>query len=124
MGASLEIIHKAKQKRLKIKEIPCSILYENIKHSKNPISHGSDLIESILWSRIWKKPLAFLGVIGIIVFGVGFFSAIQTLIFYTLYKKIIISWAILSLGGLLTGLLLLITATIVYLLKRGLEETR
>ena len=124
MGASLEIIHKAKQKKLKIKEIPCSILYEDTKHSKNPLSHGSDLVESILWSRIWRRPLTFLGILGIIMSGIGIFSSIQTLILYTAGGQISLSWTILSLGSLLCGLLLLITATIVYLLKRGLEEIK
>lgn len=124
MGASLEIIRKAKQNKLKIKEIPCSILYEDTKHSKNPLSHGSALIENILWSRIWKNPLSSLGVLGFIVFGIGFFSSIQTLVIFAIGGNIPFGWAILSLSGLLGGLLILITATIVYLLKRGLEETR
>ena len=124
MGASLEIIHKAKQKKLKIKEIPCRVLYKGTKHSKHPLFHASDLVGSILWSRIWRRPLTFLGILGIIMSGIGIFSSIQTLVLYSIGKQISLSWAILSLGGLLVGLLLLITATIVYLLKRGLEETR
>jgi len=98
MGASLDILHEGKKKGLKLVEIPCSIQYKQTKHSKNPLSHGSVLIESILWKIILNL--------------------------YLQFHTFVMSWALLSLGGVLGGALLLVTATLVYLFKRGLEETR
>lgn len=125
MGVSLEILYQAKENNLKIAEVPCTVKYNNkTKHSQHPLLHGSSLVESILWSRIWKKPLTYIGFPGLLILLIGILSSFQLLLIYSQIKIFVFSWTILSLGGLFLGTLLFLTSTILYLLKRALEETK
>lgn len=123
-GASLEILQQAKKAKLKIKEIPCTINYNSTDHTQHPLTHGGKLLETILWSRVWMNPFRYLGLLGVISFFLGFVSTLQVMNIYIQYREFVFSWTILSLGGLFGGALLLMTSGIVYLLRRGLEETK
>jgi glycosyltransferase involved in cell wall biosynthesis len=48
MGISVETIFKVKEKNFKIVEVPISCQYEKIIHKINPMSHGLQVISSIL----------------------------------------------------------------------------
>lgn len=125
MGASLEILSQAKTNKLKIIEIPCTVHYnETTTHSQHPLTHGGKLLESLLWRRIWSNPFRYLGILGMLSFLLGIISTFQVMKIYIQVRVFVFSWTILSLGGLFAGALLLMTSTIIYLLRRGLEESK
>ena len=76
MGASIEILQQAKKLGLKIREVPCTISYEDTKHSQHPLTHGYDLVEVIFWHYVWEKPLRTLGISSIISLFLGVFFSI------------------------------------------------
>jgi glycosyltransferase involved in cell wall biosynthesis len=51
MGASIEILKLAKACALKIKEVPCSVTYADVRHSKNPLIHGKELLKTLFFGN-------------------------------------------------------------------------
>ena len=103
MGASIEILKIARAHNLKISEIPCIIIYGQTKHSKNPLSHGSDLLLSFARWTIWEKPSHTLFPLGLLFLFSTVIAGAQTLNLYIKFHEIILSWTI------LTGFLLITT---------------
>lgn len=48
MGSSLEMLHLAKKRGLKIREFPITCYYENVRYSVNPLKHGIQLFSILL----------------------------------------------------------------------------
>jgi len=124
MGASLEILHQSQNLKLKVSEIPCTVLYTNTEHTHHPLKHGSLLLETFLWSRVWCRPFTYFGIPALLFLLLGFVSLIQLLNVYVQYHVFITSWTALTLGGLTFGLVLLSSSILLYLLKRALEEMK
>ena len=124
MGVSLEILQKAQDQKLRIAEIPCTISYTNTKHTHHPLKHGSLLLESFLWSKVWRRPFTYLGIPSLFFLSVGFLSLIQLLNLYVQFRVFVTSWTALTLSSLIFGLVLLSSSMLLYLLKRALEEVK
>ena len=48
MGSSIEILFLLKKNNIRIKEFPITCSYENVRYSVNPITHGLQLINSLM----------------------------------------------------------------------------
>ena len=120
MGVSAEILISARKKGLGIREIPCSCVYNNgVRTStQNPIRHGVDVVASIARLVVEDKPLAILGVPGVLCLIVGVFFGIWMLQVYAVDRLIVTNIALASIGFLLIGFFLLSTATTLYAIKR------
>lgn len=125
MGASLQVLDQAKKLNLKVKEIPCNVNYDvPYPHKQSMLKQGFNLIETLLWMTIWKNPLVYLGIPGAIFVVVGIISFLNLMLLYVQFREFVLSWAVLSLGGLFMGLLFCFSAIIVYLFKKGLVELK
>lgn len=124
MGASLEIIRRAKENNLRIKEIPCTISYTDTSHSQNPISHGLTLAETLLWNGIWKRPVLLLGIPLLISFSLGMIFSVWLLVEYSHSRWFSPSLAFLSLGGILLGILLSLVLFLMLIGKRLVGELK
>lgn len=69
MGASVEILLRASKKGLRICEVPCSCKYRNAKiatSTEHPVVHGVSVVMSIIRIIVEERPLAFLGILGLL----------------------------------------------------------
>lgn len=124
MGASLEILRRAKENELIIREVPCIISYESAGHSQNPIKQGLTLLATFLWGNMWEKPVWMLGIPSLACLGIGTVFSILLLLEYSAAKWFAPSLAFISLGGLMMGALLGISAVFILVGKKLLEELR
>jgi glycosyltransferase involved in cell wall biosynthesis len=125
MGAPTEILLKAKEHGLRIKEIPIEIKYDIEKPStQNPILQGLDVILSTVKQLSIKRPLVFYGVPGITTLLVAFFFWIWTLQIFTSTRQVITNIALIALGATIVGLILLTTAVILWVLISVIRELK
>ncbi len=119
MGASAEILIKAKEKSLGIAEVPVQVNYQGLKTSThNPVKHGLSVLATILKLIVEERPLFFLGIPGavLLVMGIGF--GLWTLHLYTIENRIVTNVALASLAFTLIGLFALFTAITLYAIVR------
>ena len=114
MGVSTEILIKAKKINLKILEIPIVVLYEGDTSTHNPVSHGASVILSTMKYVSIERPLSFYGIPGMILFCIGIFFSDWTLQIFSESRQIITNIALIGMGGLVLGMLGIMTAVILY----------
>ena len=125
MGASTEILLKAKEKGLKIKEIPIKINYDVEKPSThNPIYHGLDVVLSTIKHLSTRHPLLFYGIPGLIALLVAMAFWIWTFQIFAATRQVVTNIALAAIGATLFGLMLLTTAIILWVLVSVIRETK
>ncbi|MGY0287359.1 MAG: glycosyltransferase family 2 protein [Candidatus Methanodesulfokora washburnensis] len=125
MGASTEILLKAKEGGLKVTEVPIKISYDVEKPStQNPIYHGLDVILSIVKQMSIKRPLLFYGVPGTISMLISLFFWVWTLQTFAATRQIITNVTLIAVASMIVGLMLLTTAIILWVLISVVREIR
>jgi len=114
MGISTEILIKTQKAGFIITEVPITILYEGDTSTHNPISHGSSVILSTLKYVAIERPLIFYGIPGIIFLLVGLAFGVWTIQIYSEQGQVITNIALVGVGGVIMGTILMLTATILY----------
>ena len=114
MGISTEILIKSSKKSMRITEIPITISYEDNKHSQEPISHGTSVIMSTIKHVAIEKPLLYYGVTGLFFLILGLIFGAWTIQIYSEERVVMTNMALVGMGGVILGTILLITATILY----------
>ena len=125
MGASTEILLKAKERDLKIKEVPIKINYKVEKPSKhNPISHGVGVVLSTVKYMSINRPILFYGVPGVASLLVAMFFWIWTLQTFAATRQVITNVTLVAIGATLVGLILLTTSVILWVLVSVIREIK
>ena len=122
MGISTEILIKASNKGLRIAEIPITILYHDDASTHNPVSHGTSVLVSTIKFTSIEHPLKFYGIPSIIflIIGSAFtYSAIQ---YYVEIGRLNTNLTVIGAGAILIGLVLLISAIILYSIVSVVRE--
>jgi len=114
MGVESQILIDAADKKLRIKEVPISVKYGKDTSTYNFLKHGSYVFIVILRTIIERSPLLYLGLPGIAVGAVGLALTIWLLALYNTERYFSIPLAILALGGILLGVILVVTALLLY----------
>jgi len=114
MGISTEILIKTQKAGFIITEVPITILYEGDTSTHNPISHGSSVILSTLKYVAIERPLIFYGIPGIIFLLIGLTFGVWTIQIYSEQGQVITNIALVGVGGVIMGTILMLTATILY----------
>jgi glycosyltransferase involved in cell wall biosynthesis len=114
MGVSNEILLKASKKGFKITEVPIEILYDGDTSTHNPISHGSSVLLSTLKFISIEHPLKFYGIPGGIFLGIGLIFLIYTIQLFTETRQILLSSAIIGVGSITFGIIMLMSAILLY----------
>ena len=122
MGVSTEILIKASSKGLKIVEIPITISYAGETSTHNPVSHGTSVLFSTIKYISIEHPIKFYGIPGFICLIVGFFFTYLSIQYYTEFGKLSTNLTILSAGTILVGIMLAITAVLLYSLVSVVRE--
>ncbi len=124
MGISTEILIKASRKKMRIAEIPITITYKDNSHSKEPISHGTSVIMSTLKHVSIEHPLLYYGIPGLCFLLVGLIFGTWTIQIYSEEKVVMTNMALIGVGGVILGTILLISATILYSIVSVVRENR
>jgi dolichol-phosphate mannosyltransferase len=83
MCAGSEILTQIKDYDLKVVEIPIAVRYDiDGRSSKNPVSHGFGVLNSLIGAISEKRPLLYLGFPGFVTFLIGVFFGILLLRVY------------------------------------------
>jgi glycosyltransferase involved in cell wall biosynthesis len=123
MGVSTEILLKAKEHNLRIKEIPIEIRYDVDKPSThNPFLHGLDVVLSTVKQLSIRRPLVFYGLPGFAALLTALFFWVWTIQIFTHTRQIVTNIAMIALGATLVGLMLLTTAVILWVLISVVRE--
>ena len=124
MGVSTEILIKANRKKLKITEIPITILYEGDTSTHHPISHGTSVILSTMKFISIEHPLKFYGTPGIVFLIVGLFFVVWTIQEFTNTGRIITNISLIGVGSLIFGMILTMTSIMLFSLVNVVRERR
>ena len=122
MGISTEILIKASSKGLRIAEIPITVLYHDDTSTHNPVSHGTSVLVSTIKFTSIEHPLKFYGIPSIIflIIGSAFtYSAVQ---YYVEIGRLNTNLTLIGAGAILIGLVLLISAIILYSIVSVVRE--
>ena len=115
MGASVEILMKAREKGLSILEVPIRIRYEK-QQPRNPVYHGLDVILALVKHMSIRHPMLFYGVPGFILFILGLGFGFWTLDNYAATRVLASSLALVAVAGVAIGLILMTTGIILWVM--------
>jgi len=122
MGVSTEILIKASSKDFKISEVPIKILYGENTSTQNPITHGSSVIFSTIKFTSIEHPLRFYGIPSVIFMIIGFSFTYLAIQYYAEIGRLNTNLTIISAGTILIGVILLISAILLYSLVSVVRE--
>ena len=124
MGISTEILIKSHQKEFRIVEVPIQILYGKNTSTHNPVSHGTSVLLSTIKYTSIQHPLKFYGVPAIIFLIVGLSFLIWTFQIYAEETRVVTNIALVGMGSLILGVILMISAILLYSLVSVVQDKR
>lgn len=127
MAVSTEILIRAKEDGLSIKEVPVTIRYDvEDASTHNPLHHGMAVISSVVKFISLRHPLAFYGIPGIALLIVAGFFMTSALDMFAKTRFVSTNMIIISIGTAVIGVVLLVTGvilnTLVVLLREGFRR--
>ena len=122
MGISTEILIKSSNLGLKIVEVPTEIQYEGDTSSQNPVSHGTEVLISTLKYISIERPLRFYGIPSLIFFAIGLTFTFSSIQYYAEIGRLNPNVTLVAVGTLLIGVILAVTAILLYSLVSVVRE--
>ena len=122
MGISTEILIKASRKEFRITEVPIKIIYCGNTSTHNPISHGSSVIISTIKYTSIQHPLTFYGIPSVFFLIIGTMFSYFAIQHYVEVGRLNTNITIVSATTLLIGIVLLITAILLFSLATIVRE--
>ena len=122
MGVSTEILIKASSKNFRISEVPIKILYEGKTSTHNPIAHGSSVIISTIKYTSIERPLTFYGIPSVVFLFIGIIFSYMAIQYYVEIGRLSTNLTIVGVSAVLIGIVLLITATLLFSLVSIVRE--
>jgi len=125
MGVSTEILLKAEERGLRIKEVPLKIIYDVERPSKiNPVTHGLDVIFSTIKHLSVRHPLMFYGIPGTLCLLIALTAGIMLIHLFNLTRYFSLPLAVVAVGFGLLGAILCSTAIMLWILVSLIKEAR
>jgi glycosyltransferase involved in cell wall biosynthesis len=123
MGVSTEILLRAEEMGLRVKEVPVKIFYDVKRPSKmNPIIHGVDVVFSTIKHLSIRHPLLFYGLPGVIFFLIALASGLMLIHLFNLTRYFSLPLAMITLGCGILGAILCSTALMLWILVSLMRE--
>jgi glycosyltransferase involved in cell wall biosynthesis len=114
MAISAEILLRAREQNLSIKEVPTTITYDTEEETStmNPLSQGATILRSIILFMSIRHPFLFYGVPGIVLLAisVGFLAKATTIFSETRFVST--NLILVASGTAFIGIVLLLTCTV------------
>ena len=124
MGISTEILIKASSKGLRITEVPITILYSGDTSTHNPVSHGTSVLFSTIKFTSIEHPLKFYGIPSVIFLTIGMIFTSLAVQYYVNVGRLNTDLTLIGAGTILVGIILLISAILLYSLVSVVREKR
>ena len=124
MGISTEILIKSSSKGLRIMEVPITVLYEGDTSTHNPVSHGTSVLISTIKFTSIEHPLKFYGIPSLIFLVIGLIFTYSAIDFYVEFGRLSTNLSLIGASTVLIGVVLLITAILLYSLVNVVREKR
>ena len=124
MGISTEILIKSHQKEFRIVEVPIQILYGKNTSTHNPVSHGTSVLLSTIKYTSIQHPLKFYGIPAVIFLLVGLSFLIWTFQIYADETRVVTNIALVGIGSIILGTILMISAILLYSLVSVVQDKR
>ena len=123
MEISTEILMRAGSKKLTITEVPITVNYD-VKNTSthNFLSHGMSVLFSVIQFISLRHPLLFYGLPGITILAVSGYFAYNSLELFSTTRFISINMILLSITATIIGIILLITASILFTISAMLTK--
>jgi glycosyltransferase involved in cell wall biosynthesis len=122
MSVSAEILLRARENYLLIKEVPITINYDVHEGSTlNPMSHGIGVLYSIIHFISLRHPLLCYGLAGIVFIAVAGFYTSSALELFSKTRFVSTNMILLSVGTATVGMVLLVTGVLLYSIKALLK---
>ncbi len=122
MGISTEILIKASSRGFKITEVPIKILYGGNTSTHNPVSHGTSVLISTIKFTSIEHPLKFYGIPSIVFLVIGSIFSYYTVSYYAEIGRLNPNLALIAIGMILVGIVLLISAILLFSLVSVVRE--
>ncbi len=119
-GVESEQVVLAEKRGLKLVEIPITVRYGKLQRTskRNPLLHGGEIIATILRLIVEERPLLCLGLPGSVFLLMGIALGTYLLLLFNSTRYFSIPIALITLGLSLLGIILIITALVLYSLNR------
>lgn len=124
MGVSTEILIKAAQNKLQIVEVPVVVSYEGDTSTHNPAVHGLSVFGTTIKIISIKHPMMFYGIPGFIFLGLGLIFSLLTLSSFATTRTIVTNQALIAIGSIVIGLVLIMTAVMLFSIISVVRERR
>lgn len=123
-GADSEILVSAARNKLKIEEEKVTVIYDtgNKTSTKDPISHSSEVIVSLVEMIALKHPLKFLGIPGIIAIIFGIVFSIMVIVTFNETRYFSIPFTLISVGSLIVGTLLFLMSILLFSISLSIRK--
>ena len=123
-GADGEILIDASRKGLRIKEEKVTVLYNTGTETstKDPISHSTEVVTSLIELIALRRPLRYLGIPGLILMGIGIAYSVVVISLFNETRYFSIPSTLLSLGSLIIGILLLLMSVVLFSIGRAMRR--
>lgn len=119
-GVDAEMLSLAKNNGINIAEVPVSVKYKGLKRTskKMPLTQGGELIANLLRLVMEERPLAYLGLPGAALLFIGIMAAFYMVLSFNSTRMLSLHAMIVTVGATVVGLLLIVTALLLYGLRR------
>jgi len=124
MGASAEVLLKAKACGLAVTEVPVEVQYKGLETSThNPLRQGLGVTSTIIRLVVEERPLTYLGIPGAVFLCIGVLFGLWAFQIYTTAGYVVTNIALASIAFALTGLFAIFTAITLYAIVRLTKKT-
>ena len=115
------MLHK---KNLKITDVPVSVLYDigTKTSTKNPISHTTEVVISLIELISIKRPLSYLGIPGIVIFAMGIIFSIIVITLFNETRYFSVPYMLLTIGSFTLGLILIMMSVLLFSINNSNKQ--
>ena len=122
MGISTEILIKSNNYGFRIGEVPINVSYEGDTSTQNAVSHGTSVLFSTIKYTSIEHPIRFYGIPSVIFLILGSVFTYFAVEYYAEIGRLNTNLTIVGAGTFLVGIILLITAILLYSLVSVVRE--
>ena len=124
MGVSTELLIKSSNLGFRISEVPITVSYEGETSTHNPVSHGVDVLLSTIKYTALERPLKFYGIPATVFLVIGFSFTFLSIQFYADVGRLSTNLTLISAGTVLIGVILAVTAILLFSLTSIVKEKK
>jgi len=119
-GIETEQLAVTVENGLRVVEVPITVRYKGLEKTsnKNSMRHGAELVGMALRLIVEERPLLLLGVPGVLLTILGVASGVYLLWYFNAVRYFSVAIALITLGALFMGTILLITSLMLYAITR------